>query len=179
MVFEFNLTTKNVYKFLVQRAYSGSHGKMTLLGGGLLIVLSLVILAQGEAEAIYPILFLILGIVLPCSTPVNIYMQAKASVNNEYPEKYEISDDGIVYTHLGRSMNIPWKRIGSVVEYPEGILIDLKANQITLIPKSCVPEQYDQIKQLISQYVNISWKSGKMIEKGNALQSRMNNMTKF
>lgn len=155
MEFKVKLTVKAVFRFLMKKAYGGQYGRLSLFGGIILLVLAAV-LQKGDSEMIYGVILIILGILLPCSTPFNIYRHAKMTVDDEQPEYYKLEQEQLVYSHLGHTMDIPWEKVGGVYEYANGLLIDLKMNRITLIPRECAAQEYEDIKNNLSKHIDIS-----------------------
>ncbi len=160
-----NLTEQSVYRILKQRAYSSQYGRMSLIGGVILIFLGVVLLLRGDTEWIYTILMFILGIALPCSVPVNLRKTAKMSTKDTRADGYEFGPNGVRYTHLGKEMFISWDRVGYVAEYPTGMVFDLRSNQITLIPRGSVSDEtYAEMKNEIERYHEIVEREGKLFK---------------
>ena len=155
MEFEVRLNRKDVSGMMVDRVYRSSNGKMSLLAGCAVIVLAIVIFFQNTSPLFYPAILLACGVILPLSPLIQIRMTAKRMIDETVPDHYIIGDRAIRYSHNGNWMEIGWNKIYQIQEYRKGIVIDLSAKRITMIPRAAVPDIYDNIVREFQMYKGV------------------------
>lgn len=145
--FDVTITDKDMFRFNIYHAYHGFQGIIaTLVGVWVLIMAGLTF---GKVEALYTIVYLILGILFLVYVPGNLYLRSKKQVSSSDVLKnalhYKIDDAGIHVSQGEQTADLEWKQIYKMVSTKNQLLIYSSRINAYVIPKEAVREQYETI----------------------------------
>ena len=145
--FDVTITDKDMFRFNIYHAYHGFQGIIaTLVGVWVLIMAGLTF---GKVEALYTMVYLILGILFLVYVPGNLYLRSKKQVSSSDVLKnalhYKIDDAGIHVSQGEQTADLEWKQIYKMVSTKEQLLIYSSRINAYVIPKEAVGEQYETI----------------------------------
>ncbi len=145
--FEVTITDKDMFHFNIYHAYHGFQGIIaTVVGVWVLIMAGLTF---GKIEALYTVLYLVLGIVCLVYVPGNLYLRSKRQLSSYQTLKnalrYKVDDAGIHVSQGEQSADLEWKQIYKMVSNKNQLLIYSSRVNAYIIPKEAIGEQYQTI----------------------------------
>ena len=148
--FDITLTSKDMYRFAIYHAYTGSQGIISILIAALCFFVS--VQTRGSVELMYTILYAVFGAVILVYLPVQLYLRSKRqfmlSEALRRPLHYRVDGEGIHTSQDGAAADLPWDRVNKVVSAGGHILVYSSRVNAYIIPKSQIGEQYGVFLQI-------------------------------
>ena len=142
--FDITLTGKDMYRFAMYHAYTGSQGIISVLIAALWFFVS--VKTCGSIEMTYTILYAVFGAVILVYIPVRLYLRSNRQILSSEvlrrPLHYRVDSEGIHTSQDGASADLPWDQVYKMVSTRHNILVYSNRVNAYIIPKSQVGAQY-------------------------------------
>lgn len=153
--FEVKMTTRTMYRFLLNHTYHSPSGFIAAaLGMG---ALGICAYTYGGVEGWQTTLYGAFGIWFLIYLPVSLYLKAARQVrlNPVYrkPLEYRIDDQGIATRQEGKHAEIKWGAVFKVRESRESLLIYTAKSYCFVLPKKAMGGQTGQVLSLIRKHM--------------------------
>ena len=152
---EFNITLscRDMYRFSMYHAYTGSQGVISILIAILCFVVS--VWTYGSVTLTYTILYAVFGVLFLVYIPVNLYLHSKRQFLKsevlQNPLHYVIDEDGVHTSQNGETAELPWEQIYKMISTKRSVLIYSSRVNAYIIPKEQVLGEYDMIRTLAQE----------------------------
>lgn len=153
--FDITLTDKDMYRFSMYHAYTGSQGIISIL----LSVLSFIVAAAtyGSVEMSYTILYAVFGLLFLFYMPLNLYLRSKRQfLMSEELRKalhYVVDDTGVHTSQNGAAADLPWEQIYKIVSTKSNVLVYSNRINAYIIPRTQIAEQYETLKDIAGTHL--------------------------
>lgn len=151
--FDIKLTLKDVYRFNMYQAYSGSQGWIA----GILAILLFIkaVNSYGTVSVTYTLLYAALAVVFLLYIPVGLYMRSKKRLESSEALRntlhYAVSDSGIVATQGEESGELKWDQIYKMIATKSNVLIYSNRINAYVIPREQLGEKYTALAELANK----------------------------
>lgn len=153
--FDITLTDKDMYRFSMHHAYTGSQGIISIV----LAVLSLIaaVKTYGSVEPVYTALYAAAGEVFLFYMPLNLYLRSKRqflmSKELQNALHYLIDDQGIHTSQNDASADLPWEQIYKIISTKEYVYIYSNRINAYIIPRVQIADHYGQLQELAGSHL--------------------------
>lgn len=153
--FDITLTDRDMYRFSMHHAYTGSQGIISIV----LAVLSFIVTIKtyGFVESVYTVLYAAAGVVFLFYMPLNLYLRSKRqflmSIELQNALHYLIDDQGIHTSQNDASADLPWEQIYKIISTKEYVYIYSNRINAYIIPRVQIAEYYGQLQELAGSHL--------------------------
>lgn len=153
--FDVTLQQKDMYRFSMHHAYSGTHGITSII-----IAILIFLIAgntYGEIEWTYTALYVVFGIVFLFYMPCNLYLRAKKQLLSsevfKHPLHYTISESGIETSQNDAKAELPWEQVYKLVSTKHNILVYSNRVNAYVIPREQIGDNYAKLKEIAGAHL--------------------------
>jgi len=151
--FDVKITEKDLYRYQIRSAYTGTQGITSILVGLAAIVMSINTLIEGKASSSYALLYCGFGIVILAYVPIALYMQSKRQfLGNPVfsgTMHYSLADEGIILAAGEETATLPWDAVYRVKATRAYLYIFTSRKNAYIIPMDCIGEKRADIKKAL------------------------------
>lgn len=148
--FDITINQKDMYRFSMYHAYTGSQGIISILIAILCFFAS--VRTYGSVELLYTILYGGFGVVFLIYIPVNLYLHSKQQILKskvlQNALHYVVDETGIHTSQEAESADLPWEQIYKMVSTKHNVLVYSSRVNAYIIPKSQIVKEYETICKL-------------------------------
>lgn len=145
--FDVTLSGRDMYRFSMYHAYTGSQGILSVLIAVLCFFAA--VATRGSVEAMYTLLYAGFGIVFLLYIPCNLYLRSKrqilASEVLRNALHYRIDEEGIHTSQEDASADLPWEQVYKMISTRHNILIYSSRVNAFVIPKDQIAQECDAL----------------------------------
>lgn len=151
--FDITLSSKDMYRFSMYHAYTGSQGILSILIA--ILCFFAAVTTRGSVEGMYTLLYAGFGIVFLFYIPCNLYLRSKrqilASDVLKHALHYRIDEEGIHTSQKDASADLPWDQVYKMISTKHNVLIYSTRVNAFIIPRDQITQEYDVLKQIASK----------------------------
>ena len=153
--FDITLNSKDMYRFSMYHAYTGSQGIISVLIAALCFFVS--IKTRGSVELTYTILYAVFGVVILFYIPVQLYLRSKRQIMSSEvlrrPLHYRVDEKGVHTSQDDASADLPWDQIYKMVSTRHNVLIYSNRVNAFIIPKDQIEREYRMLAQIAEKHL--------------------------
>ena len=153
--FSVNMKVKYMYNFQMHHAYVGIQGLLGVLAS--IIAWVLYFNGYGKGDATKTLIIVFLGLLYTVINPVLLLYKAAKQVKLTPTFKdsleYTLNKDGITVGQGEEEGTIPWDQVWKVYETKTSIILYFNRVVAYILPKECMGDQVDDVKQMIRENV--------------------------
>ncbi len=153
--FSVKLSQKDLYRFKVYHAYTGSQGLLTILIG--VIVLTIASFTMGTVQPFYTVMYYLFAVVFWIYTPIALWLQTKSQYKKMASLRetltYTVDDTGIHVAVGEQKVDLAWSGIYKLVSTKQDVLIYSGRVNAYVIPKEQIGDSYEPLKQLAQAHL--------------------------
>lgn len=148
--FDITLTPRDMYRFNMYQAYSGSQGFISVI----LSVIAFVMagMTYGTVELLYTALYIIFGIILLIYIPASLYLRSKQSLAASKvlrePLHYKVTEDGFHVSQGEENAQLPWEQIYKMTATKSLVLVYSSRIHAYVIPRAQLGNSYMELAKL-------------------------------
>lgn len=153
--FDIKLTVKDMYRFSMYHAYTGSQGIISIV----IAILSFIaaVKTYGSVQISYTILYAVFGVIFLVYMPVSLYMRSKRQVLSSEVLKnklhYLVDDTGIHTSQNEQTADLLWEQIYKIIATRQNVLVYSNRVNAYVIPREQLGQQYEVLKQIASAHM--------------------------
>lgn len=151
--FDVKLQAEDLYRFNIYQTYRGIQGWISIVLGIIGFVMAGV--TWNEAERLYTILYIAMGLLFWFYLPVTLWFRSKATLKTNVVLAgvlhYAVSEDSIRVTQGEESGELPWDAIYKIVSDKKQILIYSTRINAYIIPRQQIGDQYGAFAELAAK----------------------------
>lgn len=153
--FDVNLTEKDMYRFNLHHAYTGSQGILATLIA--LAVLAMAFVTRGRVSTGYTVLYFVFGLVFLVYMPITLWFRSK-SLMKRLPVlreriQYLVDAAGVHVTIGEESAELPWDMIYRMVSTKHNLLLYSTRINAYVIPRSQLGDNYEPLAALAREHL--------------------------
>ena len=144
--FKSKLTEQDLFNFYLYNAYTSSQGVISIVFG--IIGIAAGIFTIGKLEGIYPIAYIILGILFFVYLPFALKFRAKNSIKNEILSsemEYTVTNKGVHIKVNEEEADMTWDLVYKVVTKKDLLLVYSNMKSAYIIPRQFITGKEDDI----------------------------------
>ncbi len=153
--FDITLSSKDMYRFSMYHAYTGSQGILSILIAVLCFFAA--VTTKGSVEWMYTLLYAGFGVVFLFYIPCNLYLRSKRQILSSEVLKhalhYRIDEEGIHTSQKEATADLPWEQVYKMVSTKYNVLIYSTRVNAFIIPREQIPGEYDALKEIASKHL--------------------------
>ena len=155
IVFDVNLTTKDLYTFTMRHTYCSVSGIFSLLISiGSLVACAVLFSSISDSTKLA---LLIIGLLFTVIQPILLYFkcrkQIRANKSINAPLQYILSEEGICVCQKEESVEVKWNEIRKVVSSQKGLYLYLSPIRAFIFPAEQCSENYEEIKEMVTEQI--------------------------
>ena len=151
--FDVKLTLKDMYRFNMYQAYTGTQGWLAIFVAILLFAKA--ITDFGEVSMTKTILVAVLGVIFLFYIPVGLYMRSKKRLETTESLRntlhYAVSDAGIAVAQGEATGELKWNQIYKMIATKSHVLIYSNRINAYVIPREQLGEKYTALAELANK----------------------------
>lgn len=148
--FDITLTEKDMYRFSMYHAYSGTHGILSALLA--VLIFALAYRNKDVAGMGYTVMYIAFGIVFLLYLPVTLYFQAKKQLKSSEVLRnalhYVVDEEGIHTSQNEAAADLPWEQIYKVISTKSNVLVYSNRIHAYVIPREQIADQYEMFYKI-------------------------------
>lgn len=153
--FDIDLTTKDMYKFLLNNTYRRLTGIIWVIFS--VIVAAVTVITWGKVELANSVLMIIMASLYTVINPVMLYFKAKSQVKkNETLNStlhYVIDEEQITVSQGELTERTKWKDIYKLVKYGKQVIVYVTSLNAFVWPLSAIGEHYNEIAEIADKAI--------------------------
>ncbi len=153
--FDITLSSKDMYRFSMYHAYTGSQGIISILIAALCFFAA--VTTRDSVEWMYTLLYAGFGVVFLIYIPCNLYLRSKrqilASDVLKHPLHYRIDEEGIHTSQKEATADLPWDQVYKLVSTRHNVLIYSTRVNAFILPRDQIRKEYDMVQQIAAKHL--------------------------
>ncbi len=153
--FDITLTGRDMYRFSMYHAYTGSQGIISIV----LAVLSFFVAAKtyDSVSLSYTILYAVFGILFLFYMPLNLYLRSKRQfLMSEELRKalhYVVDDTGIHTSQNEAAADLSWEQVYKIISTGSSVYVYSNRVNAYIIPKNQIEGQYEKLREIAKAHL--------------------------
>lgn len=148
---DIKITAKDLFRFNMNQAYKGIQGILSIVLP--MLFFAYAITTFGQAEIIYTILYVVLGVVFLAYVPVSLWLRSKkvvADPNNALSKTlhYEFQEEVIRVSVEEESVEFKWENIFQMKTSGNLLLVYTNRINAYILPLEQVGDKYEELSKL-------------------------------
>lgn len=155
IVFDVNLTERDMYRFSLYHNYTGFQGIFSILIA--ILSFAAAVVTRGEVDMVYTILYVLFGILLLVYVPLSLRLAVKRRfrMSQQYQNtlSYTIDETGITVTQNDESAALLWEQVYKITATKHNVLIYSSRINAYVIPREALGGKYADLKELAKRHL--------------------------
>lgn len=151
--FDIKLTSRDMYRFNMYQAYTGTQGWISILSA--VLVFAVAWTRHADMEASKLVMYLVFGILLLIYLPAVLYMRSKQSLAASPALReslhYCVDEDGIHVSQGEAAADLKWNQIYRMVATKSNVLVYSNRINAYVIPREQLGEKYVTLSELANK----------------------------
>lgn len=153
--FDIKLAAKDMYRFSIHHAYTGSQGIISIVLAALSFFAA--VKTYGSVAMSYTVLYAVFGVLFLFYMPLNLYLRSKRqflmSKELQAPLHYVIDETGIHTSQKDATADLPWEQVYKLVSTKSGIFVYSNRVNAYIIPKNQIEGQYEAFREIAEAHL--------------------------
>lgn len=153
--FDVKISGKDMYRFNMHHAYTGSQGIISILIAVLCFVMA--VIANDKMDITYVLLYAGFGVLFLVYIPIGLYLRSKRQIMNSEVLKhtlhYVIDDAGIHTSQQEETADLPWEAVYKVISTGHNVLIYSSRANAFIIPKDQIGQEFAAIQEIAAAHL--------------------------
>ncbi|MCI9415904.1 MAG: YcxB family protein [Eubacterium sp.] len=153
--FEITLSSKDMYRFSMYHAYTGSQGILSILIAIICFVAAFY--SVGTMEIMYTVLYAAFGVLFLVYIPFQLYIRSKQQIMKSEVLRnalhYVVDESGIHASQNDASADLPWDAVYKMVSTKNNVFVYSSRVNAYIIPKSQLGTGYETLRQLAKEHL--------------------------
>lgn len=153
--FDITLSSKDMYRFSMYHAYTGSQGIISILIA--IVCFAASVFSVGSMELTYTVLYALFGVLFLGYMPFHLYLSSKQQIKRsevlQNALHYIADDNGIHTSQNDASADLPWDAVYKIVSTKSSVFIYSSRINAYIIPRDQLGKEYETLRQLAAAHL--------------------------
>lgn len=151
--FDVNLRKEDMFKFNMYHTYHSFHGWFSIFM--VVFVMGIVVYTWGEMSLMYSMVCILMGIVILCYIPLNLWFHAKIQLDRtealRNTQHFTVGEKGITISQAGEEATLEWSKIYKVVETKSNVLVYSTRINAYVFPKRDIGDHLEGMCSMMKE----------------------------